>query len=510
MGLHPQLHRLDSNRIQVKNQYQIPATLFANQHVPIENTAVNEFLEFLEVQKTIEQFYQKSPNSFYTTPKIKQTALTPDFHKASGIPVGTVMATQGFVIPQAVGNDVNCGMRLHCTSLDKEQVQGKLDDLETVFRHLHFEGGRNIPMSRNQREGLFRNGLTGLLENTPKNLTEGLWGLFHDSNIEKSLSHIDRFGSLKAESTFGLDQFLGDPNRLTRDAQIGSIGGGNHFVEIQYVDRIIDGTTAHAWGIKKGMVTVMIHTGSVSIGHLSGGHYRDVVRNIYPKSLNHPENGVFILPIGERYQKELNSFWSALHNAANFAFANRLFLSLMTLSGLQKVCGDIDFPLLYDSPHNLSWEDKLKGEDVIFHRKGACSARGFQGMAGTPFEYYGEPVIVPGSMGASSFILAGRGNSDSLFSASHGAGRSLSRGEAGQGHEKEFQDFLDEFRVVTPVDLRRQDILLRKDIVEKKLKEIKQEAPYAYKGIHSVIDTLHSANIAQPVAELKPLMSIKG
>lgn len=131
-------------------------------------------------------------------------------------------------------------------------------------------------------------------------------------------------------------------------------------------------------------------------------------------------------------------------------------------------------------------------------------------MAGTPFAYFGEPVLVPGSMGASSFVLAGQGNPQSLFSASHGAGRRRSRGDAGRGHDEEFRQFLERFRVVLPLDLRRQDVKQRREIVAKKLDEQKQEAPYAYKGIGPIVQTLTEAGIARPVAELVPLMTIKG
>jgi tRNA-splicing ligase RtcB len=258
------------------------------------------------------------------------------------------------------------------------------------------------------------------------------------------------------------------------------------------------------------MVTVMVHTGSVSIGHLSGGHSRDVVREIYPKGLKQPGNGIFLLPDSQRYRQQADKFWDSIHNAGNFAFANRMFLAIMALEGLRRVCGAVDFSLLYDAPHNFLWKDQVDGEDVVIHRKGACPARGFEAMAGTPFEYYGEPVLVPGSMGASSFILAGRGSCESLFSASHGAGRCLSRGDALQGNDEEFRQFLERFRVVTPVDLRRQDVKLRRDIVDKKLEAIKQEAPFAYKGIGPIIQTLTDTGIAHPVAELTPLMTMKG
>lgn len=510
MTMDPRLTRLDANRVRIENPYGIDALLFANDRVPVESAAVTELVEMLALHETVERFADKSPESFDQRPRIKQVAVTPDFHKARGIPVGSVLATQGFVVPQAIGNDINCGMRLHITSLQADQVTGKIEELDTAFRHLFFEGGRNIPMSRSQREALFLNGLSGLLNATPKSLQEGLWSLFHELNIERDLERVDRRGSLTAKRVFGMDDFMGPTDRLSRDSQIGSIGGGNHFVELQRVEKVLDGTTAHAWGLKPGMVTVMVHTGSVSIGHLSGGHFRDVVRRVYPNELKHPTNGIFVLPESERYRDQANLFWDAVHNAANFAFANRMFLALMALAGLRRVCGDVSFPLLYDAPHNFLWRESVDGEEVVIHRKGACPARGFDAMAGTTFAYHGEPVLVPGSMGASSFILAGQGSLESLCSASHGAGRSLSRGDALQGHEEDFRRFLERFRVVTPVDLRRQDIKLRRDIVEKKLEDLKQEAPYAYKGIGPIIETLTEAGIARPVVELTPLMTIKG
>jgi tRNA-splicing ligase RtcB (3'-phosphate/5'-hydroxy nucleic acid ligase) len=239
---HPQLQRIDDNRIRVENPYGIEVVVFANPDVPVDAAAVDELLGMLEIQRTAESFYQACPDCFSEPPRITRVAVTPDFHKAKGIPVGTVLATRGFVVPQAIGNDVNCGMRLHLTSLAAEQVARSLDDLETVLRRLFFEGGRNIPMTREQRQVMFTNGLTGLLDATPRDLDQGLWALFHQLDIEADLPRIDNRGSLRARRTFGLDDFMGVPGQYTRDSQIGSIGGGNHFVEIQRVKRIIDGS----------------------------------------------------------------------------------------------------------------------------------------------------------------------------------------------------------------------------------------------------------------------------
>jgi tRNA-splicing ligase RtcB (3'-phosphate/5'-hydroxy nucleic acid ligase) len=514
------LSRLDAQRVRIENPYGIQVNLFAGQDVPVENKAVTELLELLELAQTVERFAEADPKAFDVAPSLERVAITPDFHKAQGIPVGTVLQTKGFVVPQAIGSDVNCGMRLHLTSLRADQVSDNLNDLETVFRSLFFEAGRSIPMTRNQREALFLNGLEGLLEATPENLETGLWKLFQRSNIGTDLERIESRGSHRASQVFGLDDFLGRKDEFSRDSQIGSIGGGNHFVEIQRVEKILDRGIAHAWGIKPGMVTVMVHSGSVGIGHLSGSVYREVVRQVYPQTLKHPKNGIFVLPTGEKHRQMQNVFWDALANAANFAFANRLFLGLMAVQGLQSVLGEFEFSLLYDAPHNLVWRDAdlsapassslAPSGDSFIHRKGATTARGLEAMQNTPFAFTGEPVLVPGSMGSSSFILAGQGLPEALSSASHGAGRALARGAATRGFETEFKRFLEEFRVVTPLDLRRQDVKMRRDILKKKLEELKQEAPHAYKGIGPVIGTLEGAGMARAVAELSPIMTIKG
>jgi tRNA-splicing ligase RtcB len=510
MRPHPQLSRLDESRLKIANPQGIDATLFARDDVPVQSDAVEELLALLQVRDTVARLAEVQPDAFDHEPTVPQVAVTPDFHKAAGVPVGTVLATEGFLIPQAIGNDINCGMRVHTTSLFAQDLEGKLDDLETACRRIYFEGGRNIPMTRAQRTSLFTHGLMGLLETIPKEQTDGLWRLFHEQNLERDLDRVEQLGSLTAERVFGLDDFLGPEEGFSRDSQIGSIGGGNHFVEVQKVERILDGTVAHAWGLKPGMVIVMVHTGSVGVGHLCGGYFRDVIRKLYPAELKHPDNGIFVLPTGPRYREQADTFRDALHNAANFAFANRLFLALMLRASLESVLGEVDFPLIYDAPHNLVWREEHDGRERWIHRKGACPARGMEAMAGTPYQYLGEPVLVPGSMGASSFLLIGQGNTGALASASHGAGRALARGEAMQGHEKEFEEFLRRFRVVTPVDFRRRDLLARRDILQKKLDELKQEAPYAYKGIGPIVETLTSAGIARPVAELQPLMTVKG
>lgn len=501
------LVRLDANTCRILNRHGVPTVLFANEEVAVESSAIVELEALLGIRETIDALKVSSPDFLDQSSELLRVAVTPDFHKGSGVPVGTVMETCGFAVPAAIGNDVNCGMRLHLTSLDAERVSRELDPLEKVLRHVFFEGGRNIPMTRVQREALLREGLPGLVA-VSKNCTEGIWRTFNECMV-RDMFHVERQGRLaEASSVVGLDDFMGSAEP-SRDSQIGSIGGGNHFVEIQRVEGILDGATAHAWGLKRNMVAIMVHSGSVAIGRQCGNFLRDLVRGLYPRNIKHPGNGIFLLPDRNRFHVEIRRFWDCLHNAANFAFGNRLFLGLMAIESLRSVCGDFEAQLLYDAPHNMVWEEVVEGYPVFLHRKGACPARGMEAMAGTPFAFYGEPVIVPGSMGTPSFVLSGLGNSEALWSASHGAGRTLSRGEALKGNEEAFKEFLNKYRIVTPVDLRRQDIRQRRDILEKKLAQIKQEAPFAYKSIGPIISTLQDSGIAKPVARLVPLMTVK-
>lgn len=430
--------------------------------------------------------------------------MTPDFHKGAGVPIGTVLRTRGVVFPQAIGNDINCGMRLHATNLDAGEVSARLSGIEAKARHLFFEGGRQIPMTGLDREALLTGGLAGLCATAPWTRHAGQWRMIERLGWCTQLDRVERLGSLPARVAHEFTDWIGQATTATYDDQIGSIGGGNHFVELQRVERILDRQTAFAWGLRKGALAIMVHSGSVGIGHIAGSSIREMVKRRYPKSVAHPVNGIYPLRADEA---EASGFWDLLHNAANFAFANRMFLAASAVEAIESQLGPFQAPLVYDAPHNLVWRVTDGG---YLHRKGATPARGAERMEGTPFHCWGEPVPVPGSMGSSSFVLAGLGNPEALDSASHGAGRALSRGQAARTGRREFERFLDESRIVTPVNLRRPDIRGRADIAGRKIDELRAEGPHAYKGIRAVIDTLVSAKIAKPVAELTPIMTVKG
>ncbi len=475
--------------------------------LPDKNAAA-ELYRMTELEDTLAKL-REAPGFFYGKElEIEKIILTPDFHKGSGIPIGTVMMTKGFAVPQAMGNDINCGMRFYTTDLSEEKIQENLPKIIKKVRHIFFEGGRQIPMTGRQREALFRYGLEGILESNADGKKRGLWRYYEPETQEKWLGRTMFSGSLKAHYTEGLEDFIGTYEELTYDDQIGTIGGGNHFLEVQRVAEIYDGQTAKAWNIKKGAVAVMLHGGSLTMGHHSGMLNRRICQEIYPPGLTHPENKIY--PIPETAPSEVwNRFWSASGNAANFGFANRLFLGLMIQDVFTHVLGDCHMELLYDAPHNYIWKKQIADNHYYIHRKGACRAGGYEEMEGTEFACYGEPVMIPGSMGSSSYLLRGLGNPDALWSASHGAGRKKSRGEAIKGNDEAFRRFMEKFHIITPIDPSRNDMKGRTDIIRKWEDSIRAEAPYAYKDIDKVIEAHTEHNMAAPVARLEPIFTVK-
>lgn len=429
---------------------------------------------------------------------VEAVSLSSDFHKGRGIPIGTTLVTRGVAVPQAVGTDVNCGMRLCLTSLSFEQLEGRLDALERRLRYIFFQGGRQIGLTPLQREAMLQEGIPGLLHTDA--LAQDDWLAAADE-----LERINGGGGMPTQVPELFRDYIRGAGGLSYDGQIGSLGGGNHFLELDVVQHIHDRATAHAWGLREGQVVVMVHTGSLGLGHTASAIGRQAMQALLPDGVALPSNGITVLPLGERCAEALAQVRAAIHTAANFAFANRFYLARMAMRALSEELGPSSAQLLWDAPHNLLWEDERDG--LVVHRKGSTPARGAEAMLGLPFAW-GEPVIVPGSMGAPSYILRGMGNPEAQHSACHGAGRALARGAAMQGHDADLDQFLAQFRVVTPVDPR--DLRARADLMAAWRQDLKQEAPFAYKAIGPVIDTLRDAEVAQPVAQLFPIITVKG
>lgn len=512
--------RTDDAHLTIDHPDGVPMTLLATADVPVEDDAIVQAVDFARLAGTLDALWRReragtiAPFWGDAPGRLERVVLTPDLHKGGGIPVGTVAACRGFVVPQAVGNDVCCGMRLVVTDVTADELAPHLDALARPLRHAFFEGGRDVPLSPRQREAILRDGVGGLVDTFGDNAALGLWqGLSADAiAAERARSHLG--GALPAR---GLHSF-GDWVRSSggahgRDAQIGSIGGGNHFVELQVVDGISDGPVAHAWGVGRGRVAIMAHSGSVGLGHLVGGWFADQARALYPAGVPHPDHGFYALPTRGPHADLAARYLDALANAANFAFVNRLVLVRLAVAVLGRVLGrPVEARLVYDAPHNLIWP-VAPGEadaDLHLHRKGACPAPGPSPDGVGPFGWTGHPVIIPGSMGAASWLLAGDGATSALCSACHGAGRVAARGAARHVDPAVWDDARARLRVVTPVDVDDPIVRRRRDVVARHDDRLKEEGPWAYKDVTPVVDTVARAGVARRVARLWPLVTVKG
>lgn len=506
------VHRIDDTRATVSNRFGIPITLFARPDVRVEADGIAQLLELASLAETlagigeqeragrIAPFWGGDPGT------IASIVLTPDFYRGADVPVGTVIDARGFVLPRAVGNDVCCGMRLLATDVTRDEIRPHLGALEARLRDIFFRGKRDIPMSPRQREALLREGLPGLLGAAGDNGGTGLWRHYDPRAQERDLARVHGGGALPARGTFAFDAWIrGSGASDGRDIQIGSVGGGNHFVELQSVEEILDGASAYAFGLSKDAVTIMAHSGSVGLGHMVGGWFGERARELHPRGVPHPSHGFYVMPTEGPLAHEAAAYLDAMRNAANFAFANRLFLGLMAVRALAETLGrEVSARLVYDAPHNLIWE---KGACML-HRKGATPALGADGTRG-PFGYTGHPVIIPGSMGASSYVLAGEGNTAALESACHGAGRSLTRGSAAHVDDDVYVRAVERLRVVTPIDPGAPDVRRRRDILAKYHQRMKEEAPFAYKPITPVVQTVEEAGVARRVARVFPIVTVK-
>ena len=405
-----------------------------------------------------------------------RACATPDFHPGdSGVAIGSIVETTGMVIPAAVGSDINCGMRLHVADLSIEQFLAKRDRFVELLKGDYFFGTRDVSMTAKTARAMFQHGIPGWLDAMLDQAT----GSVVNSDFEQLATECNRTflgGSMNGDVKWAPAELV--PNDgLVRDGGLGTIGGGNHFVEIQVVEEVVDKATAYTWGVRSGQIAFMIHSGSRNVGKYIGGMWRDRSREAWPKTLKYPESGLFPLSV-EANPELVSSYLQAEATAANYGFLNRLLLAELLRLRLRQVFGDVEAPLVYDLPHNITLAE---GAGWVT-RKGACPA------------HSGQPVIVPGSMGAPSYLLIGEGNDRFLRSASHGAGRARSRFDM----SREGADKTDAALGLTGVDC----ITLRE---ERRI----EEAPAAYKPIEPVIDVQVEAQMVGIVAKMKPVLTFK-
>lgn len=421
---------------------------------------------------------------------VSPVVALPDIHWGYGFPIGGVAAFDpaqgGVVSPGGVGFDINCGVRLLCSDLTRQE-------LEPYKRQLADALARSVPAG----VGSQRPDLHLRATDWKALLTRGAgWAVEQGLGQPEDLDLIESHGRLP-----GADPGQVSGRALERgQRQLGTLGSGNHFLEVQYVDRIYDEAVARAFGLYPEQVTVLIHTGSRGLGHQVCQEFVDELLRVAARyDLVLPDRQLAAAPIDS---PEGRRYLAAMAAAANFAFANRQVITAFVRRAFAEVgltSGTRGLRLLYDLAHNnAKWEEHANRR-VLVHRKGATRAFG-PGHPDVPAPYraVGQPVIVPGDMGRYSFVLAGTTGAmrESFGSSCHGAGRKLSRGQAKKVA-----------RARNPVaELEARGILVRAATRA----TVDEEIPEAYKDVAGVVEAVEGAGLGKRVARLRPLIVVKG
>ncbi len=421
---------------------------------------------------------------------VGRSLAMPDIHQGYGFPIGGVAATQlpkGVVSPGGVGFDINCGVRLLGSNLSMDEVRPKLRELvNQLFR--------DVP-SGTGSEGFVQCGwqdLNEVLERGAAWVVERGYGEAADVEFCEESGRMPGADSTK----------VSDRAKQRGRTQIGTLGSGNHFLEVQYVERVFEPEIAARFGLAEEQVVVLIHCGSRGLGHQVCTDYLKVMNEAMRRyGISLPDRQLACVPADT---PEGEDYLAAMAAAANFAWANRQAITHFARRSFEKVLGsDSRLRVVYDVAHNIAKRERHRvGEsemEVLVHRKGAT--RSFPaGSRFIPAAYRdaGQPVLIPGSMGTASYVLVGteRAMEETFGTVCHGAGRAMSRTAAKKGRDA---------RVETK-KLEDQGIILRAETRDGILEEI----PEAYKDIDAVVDVVHNAGLARRVARLRPMGVIKG
>lgn len=474
------MERIDPYRLLIRREGRmlLDAVIFLTEDLRIEPDAVKQLQDAASMRS------------------VEVALATPDIHLGYGVPIGCVMATTEVVVPAAVGYDVNCGMRLVSTPLEADEV-----DFKTLAHMIHREvplgeGKKNLRLEPGQLRYVLSKGIKGLLQ-LEDNL--GAYGHVRRTGEERSdIPRVEDEGSLPGKPEFVSDR------AITRGAsQLGTLGGGNHFIELQVVDRVEDRILAERFGLHEGQFVAMIHTGSRGFGHQVAGDYMKTAEKLHAR--DSPSRHLAYLLADE---EEGERYIGAMYAAANFAYSNRQVITSYVRHVIRRQYGeDLDLPLVYDVTHNMAKLEEHRGKRLWVHRKGATRAFPPERMTGTPYEDVGQPVLIPGSMGTASYLLvAGPGAEATLYSVNHGAGRTMSR-TAAAGKRTRRGKILKP-GAVTFEALREamQGIVL---VAESKAGAL-EEAPQAYKDIDKVTEAVVGAGLARVVARMRPKAVLKG
>ena len=447
--------------------------------------ADEEMIRHIEKDQTMDQVANVA-----TLPGLVGRSLAmPDAHQGYGFCIGGVAAAdpdEGIVSAGGVGFDINCGVRLLASPFKAEDVKGKLEGLlERLFRDIPCGTGRKglLDVSRSELDDVLREGAG--------------WAVEHGYGSPSDLARIEEYGRL-ADA---------DPARVSPRAkdrghgQLGTLGSGNHFLEIECVEEVFDEAVSGRFGLHKGQLVVLIHSGSRGLGHQVCTDYLDMMQDAMKRyGISVVDRQLACVPVRS---KEGGAYLGAMAGAANYAFANRQMMTHWTREAFEAVLGSGDLKVVYDVCHNIAKYERhrIEGRErtLLVHRKGAT--RAFPaGHPALPDELrdVGQPVLIPGSMGTCSYVLVGTESAmnETFGSSCHGAGRSMSRTQAKR--ETTADELLRE--------LAKKGILVR----GQSRSGLTEEKPDAYKDVSRVVEVVHNARIARKVAKLVPLAVMKG
>ena len=476
---------MDLSLFKRKSDYEWEIAPQAGMHVPAVIFASRELIEAMD-----DKVYQQVTNVARLPGIVKASYAMPDAHWGYGFPIGGVAAFDpdegGVVSAGGVGFDISCGVRCLHTGLtfeDLKALQSRLAD--TLYRR--------IPA------GLGSTGRLRLSEKEMDSMLAGgaAWAVQRGYGRPEDLERIEERGQMRGGQTSAVSDLA---KKRQRD-EMGTLGSGNHYLEVQRVAEIFDQAAAKAYGVRENDVLVSIHCGSRGLGHQIGTEFlKEMAIAAKSYGIVLPDRELACAPIsseiGQRYL-------GAMRAAINCALANRQILTQLTREAFGEVFSEAKMPLLYDVSHNTckveEHEVDGKRRQLFVHRKGATRAFG-PGHPELPAALMeaGQPVLIGGSMGTSSYILAGTasGMEQAFGSACHGAGRAMSRHEATKKWSGR--------KVVD--DLAARGILIR----SRSMRGIAEEAPGAYKDVSEVVDAADHAGLASKVARLEPLVCIKG
>jgi tRNA-splicing ligase RtcB len=467
--------------------YEIPTSYRADMRVPARVFLSEAMLDAVLADRSLEQLINVT-----TLPGIKKCAYAmPDIHQGYGFPIGGLAATAihegGVISPGGIGYDINCGVRLLATNMSASEIRPYLENLATALYHNVPSGvgrGGKIDLAKGEMDHILKQGAAYAIK----------MGFGNDEDLEYCEEH----GCM----TNADPALISDHAKKRALDQLGTLGSGNHFLEIQRVAEIFDEKAAAVLGLEVDRIVVMIHCGSRGLGHQTCTDYvRVMMSKLSGWGITLPDRELACAPFSSQAGQE---YFNAMAAAANFGWANRHVIAHNVREAFRTVVGsDAVLNTIYDVSHNIGKKEKHEIDGVpmelLVHRKGATRAFGPR-RPESPAKYQeiGQPVLIPGTMGTSSYVLVGstEGMDKSFGTSCHGAGRSMSRTKA--------KDMVrgSELRAL----LESQGIIVRCDSNA----GLAEEAPLAYKDVDNVVNVVHGAGLAHKVACCKPLAVVKG